>query len=327
MVPNLLWPTLNLSPLCGPSRASRTKFANSLTTSCLPLKLGRLPKAIPSASCTSSKPEIDLPPDMDVYNSKGLRKREGKLRPLDLRRRAQTGTASLFFPLPPNHGPTRPDRLGCCRQLRRLPERCDKKARVHAPGQRRRPRSPYRNLEFPNRPRFPRLSRDRRTRCPRRQRNFALLPDTDFTAPDGIRHSAWTLRDPAKIETVRSAFARIPFLYIADGQTIAHAAAGRVLSDTERRKAKADIFSSVIFPHNQMRIPSLLQSRIERILNGLTSAQLLTKRSKQFSPSRRTVSPQPTSKHRTSVFISGRQMAHLEIPSRNDQIERRHRPA
>jgi uncharacterized protein (DUF1015 family) len=50
-------------------------------------------------------------------------------------------------------------------------------------------------------------------------------PDLDFTAADGVRHTAWTIDDPANILRIEEEFARVPALYIADGHHRSAAAA------------------------------------------------------------------------------------------------------
>src|ERR1051325_8281683 len=45
----------------------------------------------------------------------------------------------------------------------------------------------------------------------------AKSPDVDFVAADGVRHTAWTVDDSEGIRNIETTFAKIPFLYIADG--------------------------------------------------------------------------------------------------------------
>lgn len=52
-------------------------------------------------------------------------------------------------------------------------------------------------------------------------------PDVDFTGKDGVRHTSWTVGDAEGIQFIAEQFAKIPFLYIADGHHRS-AAAGRV---------------------------------------------------------------------------------------------------
>src|ERR1700722_19903433 len=77
-------------------------------------------------------------------------------------------------------------------------------------------------------------------------------PDIDFTAKDGVRHSAWKISDPKEIASIEKLFAKIPFLYIADGHHRS-AAAGRVFQ-SRKGAGQSGGFLTVTFPHNQMQI-------------------------------------------------------------------------
>jgi uncharacterized protein (DUF1015 family) len=147
-------------------------------------------------------------------------------------------------------------------------------------------------------------------------RETAQPPDTDFTAPDGIRHSSWTLRDAEQIEFVRQTFAAVPFLYIADGHHRC-AAAARVCQ-ARRGAGESAFFLSVIFPDNQMRI--LPYNRVLKDLNGLTAAQLMEKLATIFevmdggaghaaAGSAAVIDrrhSQPAAKHELALFLEGR---------------------
>jgi uncharacterized protein (DUF1015 family) len=128
----------------------------------------------------------------------------------------------------------------------------------------------------------------------------AETPNIDFTAKDGVRHTAWVISDAATIQLIESEFAKIPFLYIADGHHRS-AAAGRVYQ-TRKGAGHSGQFLTVIFPHNQMQI--LPYNRVLKDLNGATSAQLLEKLDAIFI-----IKPQgaakPTRKHELGFFIGG----------------------
>jgi uncharacterized protein (DUF1015 family) len=49
--------------------------------------------------------------------------------------------------------------------------------------------------------------------------------DADFTAKDGVRHTAWVIADEDGIKFIKTQFSAIPFLYIADGHHRCAAAA------------------------------------------------------------------------------------------------------
>lgn len=101
----------------------------------------------------------------------------------------------------------------------------------------------------------------------------AGAPDVDFTAPDGVRHTSWPVHDAGIIAKIESEFARIPFLYIADGHHRS-AAAARVYK-SRNGAGQSGYFLSVIFPHNQMQI--LPYNRVLKDLNGNSLQQLLAK--------------------------------------------------
>jgi uncharacterized protein (DUF1015 family) len=131
-------------------------------------------------------------------------------------------------------------------------------------------------------------------------RQTAGTPDTDFTAKDGIRHASWTVREAVDIQFLKDAFARIPFLYIADGHHRS-AAASRV--DQARGGAgESAFFLSVIFPHEQMQI--LPYHRVLKDLNGLVPAQLLKKLEAFFvvTPGG---APQPAATHELGLYLEG----------------------
>jgi uncharacterized protein (DUF1015 family) len=130
---------------------------------------------------------------------------------------------------------------------------------------------------------------------------IADAPAIDFTAQDGVRHTAWVVSDAATIEKITSEFGRIPFLYIADGHHRS-AAAGRVYQ-SRKGAGESGYFLSVIFPHNQMQI--LPYNRVLKDLRGLTPAQVLEKLDGVFIISANGA-PKPTRKHELGFFLAGK---------------------
>ncbi|MGI8965546.1 MAG: DUF1015 domain-containing protein, partial [Limisphaerales bacterium] len=125
-------------------------------------------------------------------------------------------------------------------------------------------------------------------------------PDIDFTAPDGVRHCAWVISDAASIEKIKSEFAKIPFLYIADGHHRS-AAAARVYQ-SRKGGGESGFFLTVIFPHNQMQI--LPYNRVLKDLNGLTPETLLQKLDAIFII-KGNGAAKPSRKHELGLFING----------------------
>ena len=131
-------------------------------------------------------------------------------------------------------------------------------------------------------------------------RKTALAPEIDFTAPDGVRHSSWVIGDLKTIRSIEAEFARIPFLYIADGHHRS-AAAARVYQ-SRKGNGQSGSFLSVIFPHNQMQI--LPYNRVLKDLNGLSAAQLLEKLDAVFIIKVRGAA-QPARKHELGFYLNG----------------------
>jgi uncharacterized protein (DUF1015 family) len=129
---------------------------------------------------------------------------------------------------------------------------------------------------------------------------IATAPAVDFTAKDGVRHTSWTISSAEEIRFVEAQFARIPFLYIADGHHRS-AAAGRVFK-SRQGAGHSGQFLAVIFPHNQMQI--LPYNRVLKDLNGHSPEQLLQKLAGVFEI-KRGGSPAPARKHQLGFFFQG----------------------
>jgi uncharacterized protein (DUF1015 family) len=126
-------------------------------------------------------------------------------------------------------------------------------------------------------------------------------PTVDFSAPDGVRHSAWTIADPERIRWLEREFARLPALYIADGHHRT-AAAARVYQARQGAGHSAG-FLAVIFAHNQVQI--LPYNRALKDLNGLAPEQLWEKFQSVFT-TQPTAAATPTRKHELGCYLAGR---------------------
>ena len=126
-------------------------------------------------------------------------------------------------------------------------------------------------------------------------------PAVDFTAPDGVYHSAWAVADPQAIAAIQQEFDQIPCLYIADGHHRS-AAAARVWRQRGGAGQSAH-FLAVIFPHHQMQI--LPYNRVLKDLHGVKPARLMELLATVFD-----VQPagaaRPAQKHQVGFFLEGR---------------------
>src|SRR4030095_7380682 len=149
---------------------------------------------------------------------------------------------------------------------------------------------------------------------------IAQVPEIDFTAADGVRHSAWTIADDAGIQLIKSEFARVPALYIADGHHRS-AAAARVYQ-TRKGRGHSGSFLTVIFPHNQMQI--LPYNRVLKDLNQHTAQSLFQKLDAVFVI-RETATAKPARRHELALFLKagGRILTFRpQFAATSDPIER-----
>lgn len=106
----------------------------------------------------------------------------------------------------------------------------------------------------------------------------ASKPVCDFLSEGEVRNQVWIISDPDDCAAVRSAFAGIDSIYIADGH---HRCASAVRVGKLRRQQNPDYtgeeefnyFLSVLFPENELSIMDY--NRVVHDLNGLTPEKLL----------------------------------------------------
>ncbi len=108
----------------------------------------------------------------------------------------------------------------------------------------------------------------------------------EFTSFYDVRHIFYKVDADSLNQRVRTAFANLPALYIADGH---HRSEGASVFCQNRRKEQPNyngseefnFFLTVIFPHDDLYI--FPYNRVVKDLNGLTSEQFLEKISASFS--------------------------------------------
>lgn len=138
----------------------------------------------------------------------------------------------------------------------------------------------------------------------------AYEPEYDFTAPDGFGHHFWVIDDKDTIDTITEEFAKIPYLYIADGH---HRTAAAALVGAEKAKANPNhtgneeynYFLAVAFPASHLKI--IDYNRVVRDLNGLSPEQFLDALRKDFTVEEK--GPEiytPEALHNFSLYLDGR---------------------
>lgn len=107
----------------------------------------------------------------------------------------------------------------------------------------------------------------------------------DFNATDGVGHHFWVVREKEIIDRIVKLFSSIPSTYVADGhhRTAAAALVGnekRLLNPSYNGTEEYNYFLAVHFPDNQLTI--IDYNRVVKDLNGLSSAEFLSKLEKDF---------------------------------------------
>jgi uncharacterized protein (DUF1015 family) len=137
---------------------------------------------------------------------------------------------------------------------------------------------------------------------------MAKDPEVDITTPDGVRHIFFVVDEAGLVLRIREAFAGLDSLYVADGHHRSAAATRiKVKRDRERPgrtgREEDNFFLAVLFPHNQMKI--LPYNRVVRDLNGLDAEAFLARVGEKFlvRPSERKT---PERSRELTMFLDGR---------------------
>ncbi len=135
-------------------------------------------------------------------------------------------------------------------------------------------------------------------------------PLYDFTAEDGIRHIVWVIDDEQVIKQLVDLFSGIEYLYIADGH---HRSASAVRVGQMRRQANPDYtgkedyncFLAVIFPDADLYIMDY--NRVVKDLFGQSSDEFLQRVDKSFIIKKHEGSApyKPESKHHFGMYLDG----------------------
>lgn len=133
-------------------------------------------------------------------------------------------------------------------------------------------------------------------------------PEYDFVAADGIRHTLWLVSDDEDIRRIGEIFGGVGSLYVADGH---HRSAAGTLVAKRRRSANGNhtgkeeynFFLAVLFPKSQMKI--MAYNRVVADLNGLSPEQFLDRVSESFDITQDSP-PEPAGRLSYSMYLGGR---------------------
>ena len=135
-------------------------------------------------------------------------------------------------------------------------------------------------------------------------------PEYDFVSEDGIGHTLWCISDDAVINEITEAFAKIPYLYIADGHhrtaAAAHVGEEKAKADPNHTgKEEYNYLLAVCFPESHLKVMDY--NRVVKDLNGLTDEEFLQKVGEKFVvEDKGTELYRPAALHNFLLYLSGK---------------------
>lgn len=135
-------------------------------------------------------------------------------------------------------------------------------------------------------------------------------PEYDFVSEDGIGHTLWCISDDAVINEITEAFAKIPYLYIADGHhrtaAAAHVGEEKAKADPDHTgKEEYNYLLAVCFPESHLKVMDY--NRVVKDLNGLTDEEFLQKVGEKFVvEDKGTEIYRPAALHNFSLYLGGK---------------------
>lgn len=131
-------------------------------------------------------------------------------------------------------------------------------------------------------------------------------PENDFVALDGIRHQSWVIRDKEINQQIELILSNVDYFYVADGH---HRSAAAGIVGRERQKAnpnhKGDeeynFFLAVLFPASQLYIMDY--NRVVKDLNGMNTEQFFERLAEHFDIEKASSPYKPEKKYEFALYI------------------------
>jgi uncharacterized protein (DUF1015 family) len=133
-------------------------------------------------------------------------------------------------------------------------------------------------------------------------------PEYDFESPDGVRHTLWLVTEDDEIEAIERMFQNVPSLYVADGHH--RSAAGTIVAERRRDSngnhtghEEYNYFLAVIFPKSQMKI--LAYNRVVADLNDHSEDEFMQEIRRKFNVTENAF-PAPDRRLKYSMYLNGK---------------------
>ncbi|MCI4398656.1 MAG: DUF1015 domain-containing protein [Acidobacteria bacterium] len=141
------------------------------------------------------------------------------------------------------------------------------------------------------------------------ERAVSCDPVYDIVTDDGFGHTVWVIADIEDMKELQRLFAeKVPALYVADGhhRTAAAVRCGQALrqkSPTHTGEEPFEYFMAVVFPHDQLKIMDY--NRVVKDLHGLDPKQFLAKVADKFNVTAAT-DPRPEAPRSFGMYLEGK---------------------
>jgi uncharacterized protein (DUF1015 family) len=254
------------------------------------------------------KPEIDLPPDVDLYDPRVYEMGRDNLRRLmsdGILRQDDVSSYYVYAQTMGNH--TQYGVVGCAS----VHEYADDTIKKHELTRKDKEDDRTRHVQVTNAHSGPIFLTYRADPAVDALVDAirAGTPEYDFVAEDEIRHQLWVASDPATKGRIQEAFQGIPNFYVADGHHRSAAASrvGRELAAANSHHTGSEeynFFLAVLFPHNHLRIMDY--NRVVKDLRGRTPEAFLTEVGTRFTVTPASDRVRPDSKGRFGMYLGGR---------------------
>lgn len=134
-------------------------------------------------------------------------------------------------------------------------------------------------------------------------------PVYDFVSSDGIGHTFWVVKEESVIFELEKLFSQIDYLYVADGH---HRSASAAIVGARRRSENRNhvgdeeynYFLTVLFPDNQLKI--LDYNRVVKDLNNHSEDEFLALVKESFSIEKKGQAYSPGQKHQLAMYLKGK---------------------
>lgn len=134
----------------------------------------------------------------------------------------------------------------------------------------------------------------------------AAPAEYDFTTDDGVTHTLWLVNGNEKINALTALFGELPSLYVADGHH--RSAAASQVRELRRSRNPShtgnegyNFFLTVIFPDHEMNI--MPYNRVVKSLNELSAAEFMARVATRFEITPNASTPELLQRHRFGMYF------------------------